>query len=698
MKNSQIPENREELVQKYTSFKCPLPKRRNKSKAYKVDAAELIALSLRKAWQRVFNHIREFTGQKKRVLQKPPICRSARTRNYSRGSFHEILFEKCEPPGRENVEKWKSCLRALARFVICVENLNKKVKGLIFFEIKENVKEFDKVGVEKGLKGKKTMDDRKFFTDFKQRYLKPEGLNINTPKFLIQLPATKYSDLLKHSLKTSKKPRPCLTPGKIFKTNFSGFSDCSEEPERNPTFGAEDLDNEESLNIEALKAQNSLRSIEIQKSLLLLEESNSKQRQDLNHSKRHSLSSSRGLTEVSSSFDKQGESFPLSRLALKSQVCESLSENFINDEDLSLKSFNQMIQNSSFDKDLSIIKHSNKELAESFDSRLSIRSHLKTETPVKSYSKPESPGAFKRETPSRQGRKKLIKRLEALSKLEDTFTTRFSSIFLEIISEIQQKNAVVCLVKMKKIPLHLFRRTLKIFLSARPRTVVLKAVKGLISCFNCNFLNCKERTLRKWQMKVRLELIRKKEIYLAMSSLVEVVKKHIFTRSYFSFNLIKKIFKKIEIKEFSMKISNKSLTHTLIAILNKKKKVIWNLMRKNSRCQRFCPHDMIAVFWRLWKKVVFFRNQGKVLVISGVVEILKKKCFPVLWNAWKSLKNLSFSQSKVQQKILIKKYIESWMTLSNSKSNKWIHCFYQWKQVQNDEKMTRLKEYKTFFM
>ena len=686
-----LPKCRQEMVKKYQLNKCPLPRVKKNCKAYKIDACELISLCFKKILVKVFNEIKFCNTKYKKYSNKPPIDRRTRSRPGSKSNFSD--FFNTADRGIAFKSSPNKILKPATKLFNLLQILIKSYKKSIFSSFitytnsSKSLSQSSKISLLVAnlsfllIKAKK-----KVFENLKNFVSEPFGSAITTPKFIVN-----SSNLIS-----------ILMPGKIVRTNplrnsFTTEIPSSEEPERNPTFGPE---SEESVSIDSLKVQNSIRKLEIERSLAELEKSNTTQRQEINRSKRLSLSSI-NKSDSCSSFDNNLDHF-ISRSAQKPSFTyklpnksnDSMIEVFNNEEnDMSLKSFNQMTHNSSFDKEISIIKN----FSDSFESKKS--SYPKSNTPLKN--KRSNSSIFKRETPSASSRRLLIKRLEALSKLEDTMTVCFHELFLFIIKRIKTISNLNCQDKLKKIVAGLYKKVINHIINSQHVSVYAKSIKGLISCLNCNFLYCKERTLRKWQMKVRLEIIRKKEIYLGVSSMIEILKKHVFTRNYFFFNLLKKINKRLEIQEISILATNKTFSNILTGVLNNKKRFAWSQIKKFSlNRKKFSKFGFLGkVYWKSWKKLAFFKgNQGKVIGLNEIVEVIKKKYFPGLWQAWKALKGLKKNEVKIQQRILMKKFIEGWIEFSEQKSCFWIQCFYNWKQTLTKSKMEKLKDYKNFFL
>ena len=108
-----------------------------------------------------------------------------------------------------------------------------------------------------------------------------------------------------------------------------------------------------------------------------------------------------------------------------------------------------------------------------------------------------------------------------------------------------------------------------------------------------------------------------------------------------------------------------------------------------------------------YKKSVFFKNWSStaktkkmisktVAIISNLIEIMRKKTFASLWFSWKSIKSIK-TQTKIRQKMLLKKAIENWEQFVTFKENRWIELFYHWRRLPKLEKMYKLKEFKQFF-
>ena len=688
-----LPKCRQEMVKKYQASKCPLPRVKKNCKAYKIDSCELMGLCFRKILGKVFNEIKFCSTKNKKYSNKPPIDRRARSRPGSKSNFSDIFStaDRGITFKSSSSKVLKSSTKLFNTLNMAIKSYKKSIFSSLFIICPNSLKSLSQSKRVPELVGTLSIilikSKKKVFEALKNFTSELFSSAITTPKFIVNSP-----NLIS-----------IMIPGKIVRTNplrssFTTEIPSSEEPERNPTFGPE---SEESVSIDSLRVQNSIRKLEIERSLAELEKSNTIQRQEINRSKRLSLSSI-GKSDSCSSFDNKLDTF-ISRSAQKpgftykfpNKSNDFTIEAFNNEEneDMSLKSFNQMTHNSSFDKEISIIKN----FSDSFESKRS--SYLPSGTPLKS--KRSNSSLFKRETPSASSRRMLIRRLEALSKMEDTMTVCFHELFLFVVKRIKKIHLLNCQDKLKKILAHIYKSVISHIINSQHVSIYVRTIKGLISCLNCNFLYCKERTLRKWQMKVRLELIRKKEVYLGISSMVEVLKKHIYTRNYFFFNLLKKIKKRLEIQEISILASNQTFSVILTGILNNNKRFAWTQLNKfSSNLQKFSNLGFLGkVYWRSWKKLTFAKgNQDKAIGLNEIVEVIKKKYFPRLWQAWKALRGLKKSEVKIQQRILMKKFIEVWIEFSDKKSCLWIQCFYEWKQTLTKSKMKKLKDYKNFFL
>lgn len=685
----------EELVGKLVGWRCPLPKPDRKSKSYKLDAVELLFFTLKKPIQRHLSDIKLFVARKKGSSKKPPICRSARTRSDSRGSFTEYSLDHFQKSPRPQATAYILISSLFKLLHTKLHTINRH-----FFSIlKSNFL------IPAGLLPLKSLIKRHFFHYF--QVFKSQDLtlssSITTPKFLLPFTPTKsLSKSFQIPIK-SRSNTSAYIPGTIIKTNLAKSAEkeapnSSEEPERNPTFGP---DSEDSLCLEDLKAQNSFRSAQIKKSLNELEFHNERHKAELNKSKRSSLAScvpcdsfisieGKNDSFVSQSAKKIGFKGLISpiRLVHKYNCSEGMSDAIGNegDEELSLKSFNQISQYLNFDKDSSIRRNSSKDELESFESRLE-KVGAGGRIGNSSYSSAKGLGMSYRSNnnnPAALNRKRLLARLEGLSRLEDTLSVRFQDLFIQIIERLLKVSKEVCVEKLKRIPVHVFRIIISNILNVKSKETYTKLIKSLMSSLNFNYLQCKEKAIRKWQMKVRLQIIKQKEIISGIRSLIEVLKKHFFTKKFFVLNLLKYIRKKKQYK-------NPHLFQNYKRGLNLLSK-IFPINEKTSFFHSV-PKDQIRKKWVLWK------NGNKLKdCTTNLIEICKKKYFPILWTGWKAIKNLDKVTLKLRQKILLKKYIEAWMDYDHWQSNLWIELFYLWKRIHSQVKVNKLKGYKSVFL
>lgn len=685
-KNEGILRNCEEVFDKFLGERCPLPKYKGRSRTYKFDAVELIFFTLKKPVLRYFGELKLFGARKKTSNKKPPICRSARTRSDSRGSLAEYSLDYAQRSFRA---QGSSYLFASFLFKLLQTKVLQSKFG-VFSKLKSSFRVFP------GLNPLKSLLKNRFFHIFS--CFKPQdpifSSAITTPKFLLPFTPTKpLSKSFQIPLKTRSNTRLYI-PGTIIKTNLNKTTEkeapnSSDEPERNPTFGP---DSEESMCLEDLRAQNSLRSIQIKKSLNELEFYNEKHKSELSRSKRSSLGSyvpsdsflsieGKNDSFISQSAKKIGFKGLISpiRLLNKYDLNEGVSEVTGNEEneEMSLKSFHQFSQYLSFDKESSVMKNGNKEGLDSFERKLikGVGGEKVKPCDIDSARGTKRVLRGNLNNPAAQNRKRLLARLEGLSRLEDIFSLRFQELFLQITEIILQTSKTLCLQKLKRIPVHLYRTFLTNILSIRSKILYTKRIKSLVSCLNYNFFQCKEKTWRKWQMRVRLQIIKEKEISAGIRSLFEVLKKHFFTKKFFVLNLLKYIGKK---KLYGKSQYNSGYKTGFYIILK-----VFNLKIQESIFKK----------WSSWKKSGKWKG-----CTLNLVEICKKKYFPVLWVGWKGLKNLDKVNLKLRQKILLKKYIEVWVDYKYKQSNLWIELFYLWKRILCQEKVNKLKGYKKVFL
>ncbi|OMJ70067.1 hypothetical protein SteCoe_32053 [Stentor coeruleus] len=413
-----IPTNRNELIEKYSSWKCPLPRPKSRQKTYKLDAADLLIISIAKVLKKYFTELKQYSFKEQSLSRKPPIKKYTRGRSASESEKTEDL-RPFAFKNDLNIKTTKKILKkdnhkaVIVLMTQCLNILVNRTIRLTFMMIQQ----YGHCGVYKVFFSKihMVLDSRLKFVfrgvvrESQLRGELPKLSEICTPKFF-KYNTPKANEILKFDKKPSTgllghfsklpesrkflsltpKAELPITPGKIVKTSIiqacelekSRISEV-DESEHNPTFG---LDTETSrLSIEEIKAQTSQRSIEIRRNLEELDHSSNFQSALLNRSKLitiNSLNTSVRKSEnvsapntaslaksPSKSNIKTLIGYEISPIKLKS-VNNSATTNAIEDtwnqshiemtenyEELSLKSFAQHGHFSSFDKDNSIVKN-----------------------------------------------------------------------------------------------------------------------------------------------------------------------------------------------------------------------------------------------------------------------------------------------------------------------------------------------------
>ena len=140
------------------------------------------------------------------------------------------------------------------------------------------------------------------------------------------------------------------------------------------------------------------------------------------------------------------------------------------------------------------------------------------------------------------------------------------------------------------------------------------------------------------------------------------------------------------------------------AVLHTKLCVLLNAITKSKAinlaniCEKVLSHYCLQNRFNNWKKKfrINFLVTKRLVTVQNLVEIVKMKYFPILWNSWKCMKN-SRKPEKIRNKILLRKAIENWEKVVYSKADMWIEAFYHWRGLSKLEKMYKLKGYKQFF-
>lgn len=303
-----IPTNRNELIEKYSSWKCPLPRPKSRQKTYKLDAADLLIISIAKVFKKYFSELKQYSLKDKSLSKKPPIKKYPRGRSASESeksedtrsfAFKNNLNIKI---AKKNLEKdnFKAVIVLMTQ---CLKTLVNKNIRLTFVMIKQ----YAGCGVYKVFLNKihMVLDPRiKFIyrAVVRESQIKveiPKLSEICTPKFF-KYNTPKANEILKFDKKLSTgilghfsklpesrkylsltpKAELPITPGKIVKTSIIRASELEksrisevDESEQNPTFGPETEMSR--LSIEEIKAQTSQRSIEIRRNLEKLDQSGS---------------------------------------------------------------------------------------------------------------------------------------------------------------------------------------------------------------------------------------------------------------------------------------------------------------------------------------------------------------------------------------------------------------------------------------
>ncbi|OMJ69835.1 hypothetical protein SteCoe_32331 [Stentor coeruleus] len=411
---NEIPTNRNELIEKYSSWKCPLPRPKSRQKTYKLDAADLFVISIGKVLKKYFSELKQYSLKEKSFSKKPPIKKYPRGRSASESKKAEdqrsFTFENNLNINiaKKNLEK-DNYKVVVALITQCLKNLVNKTKRLTFAKIQQYI-QFDICKI--FLSKIHIVLDHKLKLAFKgvvkDTQLSREALNfpgIFTPKFfkyntpkaneILNFDKKPSTGLLVHAklpesrkfLSLTPKAELPITPGKIVKTSIIRASELEksrisevDESKNNPTFGPNTETSQ--LSIEEIKAQTCQSSIEIRRNLEKLDKSST----FLNHSKfttinslntsvRKSLSENDSLlnrvslARPSKSSIKNLIGYEISPIKLKS-ITNSVATNAIEDtwnqshiemienyEYLSLKSFIRHDNFSNFNKDNSIVKN-----------------------------------------------------------------------------------------------------------------------------------------------------------------------------------------------------------------------------------------------------------------------------------------------------------------------------------------------------
>ena len=328
----EIPTNREELVEKYSSWKCPLPRPKIKTKTYKLDAADLIASSIKKLIKKYFNEIKQ-TGIK--ILyssKKPPIKRMIRGKSISElggsGGYkncngnanitqyiprhsEQLAEDKYSLPInliskflKNKIFKEKKhfffVLKAWKNFVLPIsalnslkELLNNKMKNIFKIIIKSSASKLD---LSKILNANNTNQLRYFTPKPKEYEIKDNELNklINISKEK-NSNSTTITPRLDHKMVPGKIFRNPSTKNSMAQAKFDEKEDKKEDAEFdmgiNPTFGSDLEDYSPIFDSSHLKLQKEARNSEIKQSIKQLEKSNSLHKKILDKSIKDSFNS-----------------------------------------------------------------------------------------------------------------------------------------------------------------------------------------------------------------------------------------------------------------------------------------------------------------------------------------------------------------------------------------------------------------------
>lgn len=478
-----IPTNRNQLIGKYSNWKCPLPKSKSRQKSYKIDSAELICLCLKKPIKRYFLEIKKTGEKEENIGEKHDLGKYFRGRSASEAkkSLDLGFFdgkEKIDDEASESL-KDKAPYRILAPLICyCLKVLvNKPVKTAF-----AKIQMYGNCRVWKMFVLRINLVLRSKLKGVVMSVVKPvrafeRELEMNTPKFY-KYPKRDIEGLLssEKNMKNCYMGNPCaafaerkfsspsldrsVTPGRIVKATAirahelekSKISD-NENSEHNPTFGPE---TETSiLSIKNLHSQIDFKTLEthnfsnLHKSSDFLIPSKTATINSLNTSTRKSLAENISLLTNSANKSKNPSnshknliSFDISPIKLNQINTLSETTNAVEDtwnqshieiaenfEDISLKSFVQNENYTIFDKESSIIKNF------SIEKNRSLKywaNQQKTHRPSpgkyeKSFIRSQSQNTTRVlgcNDIAKKKRLNFIARLEVLSRLEDVFSDK----------------------------------------------------------------------------------------------------------------------------------------------------------------------------------------------------------------------------------------------------------------------------------
>lgn len=697
--NILIPTNRGELIEKYSAFKCPLPRPKPKPKSYKLDAAELLAVCIQKVIKKCFNFIKNPWLNKKQTLDQACIDQYAHQNSYNViGKLQKnYLFDEsikinnaqCASIELTNKSINKASCEFLVAALCSILAHRKKVflLALKSLHLKQQTAKLTSVTLMLHKHLKKVLNTIKLSSLMKLDLSKinlnqnSNSLRYSTPKYKVAQTTNNFIDHSKCNTTYTAQVAPYgLTPGKIIRIQNRNLEPDKKPPENNPTFGNE----ENPYSIHKLKSENEDRQKIIKKSIQDLEKSNVIHKKIVNKSRHDSLSSlnssyRKSFIDNSKNFNQdvstvfpqtennsilpcsfiQGKMFKSDISPIKS---EDKSEAFNNPdetwshfnidpsgvyEESSLKSFNHHTRHSSFDRDANGL--SLKQETESLDlkfARIAKRDVEKSnryclvDVISPTFKTQElldgSPNTFntKFSQSAAKKRKEFIKRLEALSKLEETFCATLQILFKYFFMVLRVVRFECTLQKSQKVFLSGMRSG---FLCIKDY-IKLKNQHKILEFLICNYKVYWKRltkiVLKKWKTDINLKTAHSLKIALGSKCIQKIIyKKH----SYFNH---------------------------------------WKNQAKN--------------FQNPFNTCVSYKN------LRFFINIYQKKISYALKHSWKCLKN-NKNPIKIRRRLLLRKYIEVWEKETLFKQDHYIELFYHWRGLSKLEKMSKLKTFKKLF-
>lgn len=678
-KQIEIPISREELVEKYSSWKCPLPRPKSRQKTYKLDAADLIRATMQKIIKKVFVVLRQPDWKGKVIAKKPPISRVMRGKSindldkqaefnsvYAKMNVSQVIHRNkrdrksdlgdviCKTVALAVLRQKKSAFQVVKDFAS--RNLKFSLfhcEKILFFRLKNIFSLIIKTSASKLDLSKILLNQRS--NSF--QYM-PQNISENSSSSKI-IRSSKQAFPKKHTFSQTPRNEKAFTPGKIIRnlptpsSELLKTSQNDSEIEQNPTFGPE-ADSPEKFSFEDLQFLNETRHKEIRKGIEELGKVNSLHQKLLEKSRKSSLSSMDSSfrksfidnsllshnTDLNSTKDHKTPMFKSEISPIKPQSKEALFEtsNAIDyTEEFSLKSFTQNPFCSSFEKESMIIK-SSKEEKDSFELKFGMTSPSEmTKANTRYFSKAFSPrsdnliatGTFaseKRESfgsnTGRNKRKEFIKRLEVLGALDERFFERVRKYFYKFVRALAAEN-------------------------------LRKIVEGRWK------KNGFEEILKKVREVERKEnefnLMRK-----GMRNIVDLIEKKQFLHLSFVFLLVRNCERNRRIKAVSINFGKKAMADFVKNTQKRMRYEAFRLIKKYSRWLKFKPETLgktlkIRVFSHL--KSNYITKKKCKLLLQNFVSILENSQFALKKNIFSHFISIQAKIKSMQIRIINKNKI-----------------------------------------